>query len=1179
MTFKCKGCERPFKTRCQMETHEKRCPRLRMGPLDSFSKILGKKQHISVSISQVPLNEKVLPLSQPLDPPEYSTPSVVETEDEYDETSGISEEHVAPSSTDAGRLMATGDETIAEAPSLTDAGHLAATGNRATADGADIDFGVTKVSANGHGTKAPGAERKRGRKRIFAATAQPEAISSAHSPSQSNNDDEEDPNCPMCKIDVTDQVDGVMCDMCKIWSHRVCLFMSLEEYELLNRSKTPWFCTTCLSIRANKIKWGDMEGEVAIKDTINKTYNEIIKWRKNLFLLPRGKVGTEFIKELTRLIRLSTTTENKWFRLSLAMVHIFIPMMLQKPSAKSKAKDHAKYLDKRLKLWQTGDIKSIMNENTEIQNKLKQGQEKKKERKEAAFSRLMLLGKVSQAMKFINSEDDTRGVHSLTDEIKQLLQEKHPEASSASADILLPTNATAPEPVIFEEIDGTSVYKAAKHIQGSGGPTLIDADGWRHILCSKSYGNASTELCEAIADLAKKLCREEVPPDILHEFVANRLIPLDKGEDKNGNPGVRPIGIGEILRRIIGKVVVSNIREDIINAAGPLQTCAGLKSGIEASIHAMRRIFDKDGTEALLLVDAENAFNNLNRKAALHNIRELCPPFFRYLVNTYQISAKMIINDQERCENILSEEGSTQGDVTAMGMYAIGTRPLIDILHQNTDSKKCQQVWYADDSSSAGLLAEIRKWWDILNQAGPKFGYYPKASKTILIVKKAEHLEYANEIFANTGINITMTGERHLGAVIGSLEFRESYIEKKIEGWIEDIEQLAEIGKDDPQLAYSACTKAMCMRWSFLQRTIPNTKQYFIPLEETIRDKFIPAVIGRTVTDLERRILSLPVRLGGLGIQNPILTADIEFQNSITVTQNLSALIEAQEQNLDKYDAEKLKKEIARLKMEKEEMYIQHLEEIKTLVSDTLKRALELACEKGAGTWLSALPLQATGYALNKQCFRDGICLRYEWKIPNTPAYCGCGVKNSVTHTLSCKLGGYVHMRHNNIRDFEASLLREICKDVRVEPPLLPVGNVNTGSTIVGDKARLDVSCVGLWSANERSYMDVRVVHPNSASYIDKTPDQIYEQHEREKKRNYNSRVLQVERGSFTPLIFTTTGGMGPEATRYHKRVAVLLAEKRGEEYSHVMNYVRTKIRFSILKSTLIAIRGVRGKQ
>ena len=91
------------------------------------------------------------------------------------------------------------------------------------------------------------------------------------------------------------------------------------------------------------------------------------------------------------------------------------------------------------------------------------------------------------------------------------------------------------------------------------------------------------------------MCREEIhSADSLHEFVACRLIPLDKGPDKEGNPGVRPIGIGEILRRLVGKVVVENIKQDIINAAGPLQTCAGLKAGIEASIHAMRNIYEDD---------------------------------------------------------------------------------------------------------------------------------------------------------------------------------------------------------------------------------------------------------------------------------------------------------------------------------------------------------------------------------------------------------------------------------------------------------------------------------------------------------------------------------------------------------------------------------------------------------
>ena len=118
--------------------------------------------------------------------------------------------------------------------------------------------------------------------------------------------------------------------------------------------------------------------------------------------------------------------------------------------------------------------------------------------------------------------------------------------------------------------------------------------------------------------MLKKLSYEEIHPDTLHEFVACRLIPLDKGEDKWSNIGVRPIGIGEIFRRLVGKVVVENIRTDIIDAAGPLQTCVGLDAGIEASIHAMKSIFDEESTEAILLVDAENAFNNLNRKAAQH---------------------------------------------------------------------------------------------------------------------------------------------------------------------------------------------------------------------------------------------------------------------------------------------------------------------------------------------------------------------------------------------------------------------------------------------------------------------------------------------------------------------------------------------------------------------------------
>ena len=315
-----------------------------------------------------------------------------------------------------------------------------------------------------------------------------------------------------------------------------------------------------------------------------------------------------------------------------------------------------------------------------------------------------------------------------------------------------------------------------------------------------------------------------------------------------------------------------------------------------------------------------------------------------------------------------------------------------------------------------------------------------------------------------------------------------------------------------------------------------------------------------------------------MGIQNPMLTADIEFRNSSIVTKNLTQLIIRQENDLARYDSGQMKLDIQKLKTEKEESMILRMNELKNLADEKLKRSIELASEKGAGAWLSALPLQAMGYTLNKQEFRDSVYLRYGWRIPNTPSFCACSKKNSMDHILNCHLGGFVDMRHDKLRDYEAKLLREICKDVRTEPALQPIG-AETMSRNTSNLARLDVSAVGLWSPQERTFLDVRVINPLSASYMDIPSEQLYINNERDKKNQYNDRVIQVEKGSFTPLIFSTNGGMGPESTKYHKRVAEKIADKRGELYSDVINHIRTGLRFSLLRSVLVAVRGERGRK
>ena len=169
-------------------------------------------------------------------------------------------------------------------------------------------------------------------------------------------------------------------------------------------------------------------------------------------------------------------------------------------------------------------------------------------------------------------------------------------------------------------------------------------------------------------------------------------------------------------------------------------------------------------------------------------------------------------------------------------------------------------------------------------------------------------------------------------------------------------------------------------------------------------------------------------------------------------------------------------------------------------------------------------------------------------------------------------------MRHNHIRDLEAELMREVCTDVRVEPPLLPLANENLVDGNRAGNARLDVSGNGIWGPMQKTFLDVRVVHPNCPSYVNKDIAQVYKTHEQEKKRTYNERIMQVEKGSFTPIVMSTFGGMGQEAEAFHKRLAQLISEKRHESYSHVVNYIRTRLRFCLLKSVLTSIRGVRGK-
>ena len=160
----------------------------------------------------------------------------------------------------------------------------------------------------------------------------------------------------------------------------------------------------------------------------------------------------------------------------------------------------------------------------------------------------------------------------------------------------------------------------------------------------------------------------------------------------------------------------------------PWQYIYGWQFHGEAAIHSTRANFDDDNTEALLLIDATNAFNSINRTAMLHNLKHLCPTIAQCVKNSYQSPSRLFV--QGGLE-IASSEGKTQGDLLVSTSYSIAILPLL----QKCETPNVKQGAFADDIRGSGKLASLHNWWLSIEEIGPKYGYFPKASNSWLITK------------------------------------------------------------------------------------------------------------------------------------------------------------------------------------------------------------------------------------------------------------------------------------------------------------------------------------------------------------------------------------------------------------------------------------------------------------
>ena len=204
-------------------------------------------------------------------------------------------------------------------------------------------------------------------------------------------------------------------------------------------------------------------------------------------------------------------------------------------------------------------------------------------------------------------------------------------------------------------------------------------------------------------------------------------------------------------------------------------------------------------------------------------------------------------------------------------------------------------------------------------------------------------------------------------------------------------------------------------------RTVPDV-DLFQPLEEAIRNQFLPALTGRlALSDVERELIALQARLEGLGISIPTHSANRQQVSCAQVTGPLVKLINSNAMDYPRGVLQEQKEMKAKVQSRNREKAAEE-----GSLTKGQQNTVEQASVRGASTWLTAIPMTKYGFKLNKQAFRDALCLRYGWTPERLLSHCPCWQVFSVAHAFSCPKGALPSIRHNHVRNIMAQLLTKV---------------------------------------------------------------------------------------------------------------------------------------------------------
>ena len=201
------------------------------------------------------------------------------------------------------------------------------------------------------------------------------------------------------------------------------------------------------------------------------------------------------------------------------------------------------------------------------------------------------------------------------------------------------------------------------------------------------------------------------------------------------------------------------------------------------------------------------------------------------------------------------------------------------------------------------------------------------------------------------------------------------------------------------------------------------------------------------------------------------------------------------------------------------------------------------------------------------------MAIRYRKPLLEVPPNCdGCSAPFDLSHALSCRKGGLVTQRHNEVRDAFGDLSSLAYGQVVREPVVREANHSSDSPALVAD-----LSVNGVWVPQSEVLFDVRIIDTDARSYLNRSPLDVLSAAEEEKKRKYHQACIE-RRAQFTPLCITVDGMLGKEASIFVRRLAERLSVKWDSNYCNMLCWIRTRLTFTILQATIFCLRGSRTK-